>query len=67
MGKANLIIIVDSDLGIADVVSCLDHIIIFSSDCVNIRTSLIVILGLIITIITIIALPSLPHEHRDFS
>ena len=64
----SLIIIVDSDLGIADVVSmCLDHIIIFSSDCVNIRTSLIVILGLIMTIITIIVLPSLPHEHRDFS
>ena len=61
----SLIIIVDSDLGIADVVSMFGPY--NYSDCVNIRTSLIVILGLIITIITIIALPSLPHEHRDFS
>ena len=57
VGKAkDKLDLVDSDLGLELLMYIINY---FSSDCVNIR--------LIITIITIIALPSLPHEHRDFS
>ena len=57
VGKAkDKLDLVDSDLGSELLMYIINY---FSSDCVNIR--------LIITIITIIALPSLPQEHRDFS
>ena len=54
VGKAkDKLDLVDSDSGSELLMYIINY---FSSDCVNIRL-----------IITIIALPSLPHEHRDFS